>query len=511
MAGKAWISRAAMGVLFALASPAARLPSEEVVIVTDINVGTAGSYPSYLLVSGDVLYFRANNVSGGNNTELWRYDGAAAEMVADVNPGPTGSDPAYLTMFRGDLYFSARGCDSCGTRLWRYDGAEVALAPGSESGAGNPQELFVHADRLLFRAFRSGIGIELWEFDGTSQTPIDIFPGSGSSYPQHFIEYEGSLYFNAGVANDGGELWRCDGSAPQLALNITPGYGSSPEWFVVYDGHLYFSADDGTSGRELWRYDGVRGELAADINEGPGSSNPSGMTVYRGEIYFCAEDDPDGPEGYELWRYDGARAELVANINENPPLPFVDPVHHSFPSDFIVFEDILYFAADDGIHGRELWRYDGETASLVADIWPGPSGSNLGELVIYRGQLFFLADDSESGGELGTSSPVFWRLATPAPPAAFRRGDVNADAEIDLSDAVAVLQHLFLGRPQHLACEKSADSDDSGDVAITDAIQILQLLFLGGPPPEEPFPGCGLDESPDALSCDAYSPCEVSR
>ncbi len=399
-----------------LASPAGELATEEVAIVTDINLGGAGSYPSYLLVFGNHLYFRANNISGGTNTELWRYDGATAELVADISPGPTGSDPSYLTMYRGDLYFSARGCDSCGMKLWRYDGAEVALAPGGESGAGNPQDLFVYADQLLFRAFRSGIGIELWKFDGSSQTPIDIFPGSGSSYPQHFIEFQGDLYFNAGVMNDGGELWRYDGSAPQLALNITPGYGSSPESFVVFDGDLYFSANDGSSGRELWRYNGITGELVADINDGPGSSNPSGMTVYREAIYFCAEDDHDGSEGYELWRYDGMRAELVANINGNLPVPHIDPVHHSFPGNLIVFNDILYFTADDGIHGRELWKYDGETASLVADIWPGPTGSNLGEFVIYRDQLYFLADDGESGGELGTSLPALWRLTISTTP-----------------------------------------------------------------------------------------------
>jgi len=56
-------------------SSTARLACEEVEIVTDINLGQAGSYPSHLLVSGDDLFFRANNIAGGNNVELWRYDG----------------------------------------------------------------------------------------------------------------------------------------------------------------------------------------------------------------------------------------------------------------------------------------------------------------------------------------------------------------------------------------------------------------------------------------------------
>ena len=48
------------------------------------------------------------------------------------------------------------------------------------------------------------------------------------------------------------------------------------------------------------------------------------------------------------------QAELVADINENPHVPDIDPIHHSYPGNFIVFDDILYFTADDGIHGREL-------------------------------------------------------------------------------------------------------------------------------------------------------------
>jgi len=44
---------------------------------------------------------------------------------------------------------------------------------------------------------------------------------------------------------------------------------------------------------------------------------------------------------------------------------------NSYPSDFIVFDNALYFSANDGVHGKAVWKYDGTTASLVADINPG--------------------------------------------------------------------------------------------------------------------------------------------
>lgn len=44
----------------------------------------------------------------------------------------------------------------------------------------------------------------------------------------------------------------------------------------------------------------------------------------------------------------------------------------SLPNGFTVFNNALYFQADDGTNGNELWRVDGSgTAALVRDIFPG--------------------------------------------------------------------------------------------------------------------------------------------
>lgn len=91
----------------------------------------------------------------------------------------------------------------------------------------------------------------------------------------------------------------------------------------------------------------------------------------------------------------------------------------------------------------------------------------------------------------------------------FIRGDANADGRADISDAVSILLHLFLGG--NVSCESSADADDSGDLAITDAIHILRALFSDGAPVPGPSPGCGTDPTPDALSCAAHAPCAPAR
>ena len=91
----------------------------------------------------------------------------------------------------------------------------------------------------------------------------------------------------------------------------------------------------------------------------------------------------------------------------------------------------------------------------------------------------------------------------------FRRGDVDDSATLTLTDAVNVLQFLFLGG-EPPACMDAADADNNGVIQLTDGPAILNFLFLGGPPP--PSPGhevCGPDpaDPADPLDCQVYNSC----
>jgi ELWxxDGT repeat protein len=430
-------------------------------------------YPSYLKEYDGRLCFRANNLPAGNNVELWAFDGTAARMVADINPGTTGSDPSYLAACNGKLYFCATGPGGA-SKLWQYDAVNGAsLAPGSAAQASLPQDLFAYGGSLYFRASRfSDIGVELWKFDGVSQTPINLFPGSGSSYPQHFIEYNGLMYFNAcGTTNQGTELWSYTGTGlPTEAARIYPNNGSSPESFVVYNGQLYFSAYDGVHGRELWRYDGTNATLAADLVPGgpASSSNPNGMTVYKGKLYFSATD---GMNGYEFWSFDGTTAQLVADLNPTPnPGNGDDWLMDSSPGDFTVCDDLLYFSANDGVHGRELWSYDGATTRLVLDINPGPYGSEVSELTVYNGTLYFSADDGYSPGLSGLEPKIF--ALEPAP--------LTLEEALDTTGVVWTTgSHPWLAQTE--VTHDAVDAAQSGQVHNADDHSWLKATNLIGP------------------------------
>jgi hypothetical protein len=66
---------------------------------------------------------------------------------------------------------------------------------------------------------------------------------------------------------------------------------------------------------------------------------------------------------------------------------------------------------------------------------------------------------------------------------------------------------LFLSG-ESLTCLDSADSDDSGELDLTDAIYLLDYLFLGGSPPRAPFSECGRDGPGDLLGCESFAACE---
>lgn len=88
----------------------------------------------------------------------------------------------------------------------------------------------------------------------------------------------------------------------------------------------------------------------------------------------------------------------------------------------------------------------------------------------------------------------------------FVRGDANADGSVDIGDAIYSLTALF-ARGELPPCMKGGDANDDGAFDIGDPVQVLNYLFGGTRGLAEPSPRCGLDPTPDALSCRSQGPC----
>ncbi|PJJ48434.1 ELWxxDGT repeat protein [Hymenobacter chitinivorans] len=238
----------------------------------------------------------------------------------------------------------------------------------------------------------------------------DIIPGANGGYPSSFAAASGGLLFAAqdpSLVFGDNQLWKTDGTSAGTTLlkafKVNP---NGEDRFVSMGGNVYFSAYEAATGWELWKSDGTAAGtvLVKDIWPGGGSaasSTPSNLVVMNNSLYFYAAD---GVSGRELWASDGTAGgtRLVKDIRPGS-LPALTATHLD---DIAVVGNTLYFNAQDGAGGNELWKSDGTAAGtvLVKDLRAGNNtGSNPHHLAACNGKVFFTADDGTVGEELFVS------------------------------------------------------------------------------------------------------------
>ncbi|MBW8875054.1 MAG: S-layer homology domain-containing protein [Acidobacteria bacterium] len=374
------------------------------------------TYPGFVQVGTNVLFIHDDGIHG---LELWRTDGTAAgtALVKDICPGACWAMIHTFAVWNGVLYFGADD-GVHGQELWKSDGTAAGTTlvadvnPGLPSGFRN---VLVAGGKLYLTADDGVHGVELWTTDGTAAGTVlvkDINPGPAGSLPRLWLDTGGRLLLNADDGVHGQEPWMSDGTAAGTTLlaDVNPGAGSSSPPFssawedaaVLPGGRFVFQADDGSHGAELWISDGTPAgtALVQDVNPGPDASAPFNLLPFAGRVLFRA---CDATHGFELWATDGTAAGTVL-VKDIAPGPF-----GSAPLQLTPFGGQVYFEADDSTSGRELWRTDGTAAGtvLVKDINPGPAG---GFTFVFRypitaldSALYFFADDGVHGAELWKS------------------------------------------------------------------------------------------------------------
>lgn len=130
----------------------------------------------------------------------------------------------------------------------------------------------------------------------------------------------------------------------------------------------------------------------ADINPGAVGSNPSLLTAVGNTLFFAAID---GISGRELWKSDGKTVTRVADID-----PRSDSRYPGYLGYLTAFDNIVFFTANDGSSGYQLWKSDGNTVTRVTDINTGSFGADPRFLTRVGDSLFFRANDGSSGDEL---------------------------------------------------------------------------------------------------------------
>ena len=315
------------------------------------------------------------------------------------------------------------------------DGVTIGLLGGIELAVGdnsnyapNPRELTIDATgKLFFRAYNGATGSELYVWNGIQTLLVaDQRPGNplGSQLndpgPKNLFAWGNQVYYTFDDGTSGWEIYRSDGSTIQLIDELDPGAGDGvyPDQFSWVDGGpgtLYFGtwipSTVDTSGwppvftSAIYKTTGFPGlNTTVDIDPAATANlyNPAvtDFALYGSNLMMQGETDslaiPGSigvDSGRELLQFNGTNVVLAADINPGSG--------DSSCQYFTNAAGKLYMYADDGIIGRELFLWDGATATGIDLNTAGNSFP--GGFFAHNNLCFFGADvNTQATGDIDT-------------------------------------------------------------------------------------------------------------
>ncbi len=436
----------------------------------------------------------------------------------------------------------------------------IVLPSAWLSAAGGPQGLLYVCDSSSDRVvrFTDSNRSGFVEMDVPGEISVfydDSSPGPDLSTPSHLAAgpHGALLLLDGGTVDavlvlsdkngdgdavDDGEVstfYDATGGGPKL---------STPNTLIAAGDGAFYVSDDGSSGRRIIWIKDIDGDGdALDAGEARVVYDASALSV---PVLEDVESIAVSPDGSLLAADSTLQAVFVLRdatgdgdfLDEGELVPFFQSGGDFVLTDIeaMVFEEGVLYACDKstgkiarlvdangdgdaGDPGEAAMFLDTGTSPAVGSITDGISAPDRTILVLDNSKdTVFGLGDSNGDGDVVDAGEVFrWlvddgsTLATPSglllvpgvpepPGPRFVRGDASADGRLDISDPIAILGYLFLGRTLE-ACPDALDSDDTGGVDISDAVYSLNYLFTGGSAPPAPYPDPGADTTADTLSC----------
>jgi len=381
-----------------------------------------------------MLYFRAND--GVHGFELWKSDGTTdgtsmvLDLVAGKNTGYTwingmanvngtfyfilgrtvyktnGTAQGTLKLFETDDFYEAKELAVVNNDLYVVDNSYtdrdiykinesgvsfVTKAGHDEQGYSLPTYIIKAGNGIYFVGNNNGEQAPaIVKSDGTTSGTALVFGLSSvtrDSNPMALTDVNGELFFAATDAQGYQGLWKTDGSEAGTSLirNFVQVYEQKS-----YNSMLISSVNNDYRS-QLWKSDGTASGTTMLYDYGYVYNHPTQFTSFQGVLYFSSITQQNG---VELWKTDGTvlGTSLVKDINVAGPY---NP--GSFPGYLTPAGSNLFFTADDGVHGIELWKTDGTETSMVKDITPGIDRSVLVGFTNVNDIVYFFKQEGSNG------------------------------------------------------------------------------------------------------------------
>lgn len=269
-------------------------------------------------------------------------------------------------------------------------------------------------------------GSELFSISNSANTPTltELQPETTGSSPNNFTQVGSQLFMTAIVpGSNRTQLIRIDTATlgtdnPTYAVVNSSGstlaFGTTDklQYTVTDNGALYFAAISDLEGSEVFKLDNPAaaannsvldtGAAVSDIVSGLAGSTPTNLVHIGNTVYFFATNDEDinGTligNGRELWSTTGTVTGIVKDISSGTNSGIAPT------AEMVVYQNKLYFTADDSTDGTELWTSDGTsngTTALVINAVAGEGSNPTGLTPVGNTSLFFAATDGFNGEEL---------------------------------------------------------------------------------------------------------------
>jgi ELWxxDGT repeat protein len=400
-----------------------------------IPVPAAAVELSSKVPAGTRAYFFASTPETGE--EFWTTDGteAGTRMFSDFYPGPSSANQGAWPTATGVIVKALH--EDGEYRILHYKGDDhsiVELRPDGKSlSVGNGVS---KGGQVLLDC-----NLGICQSDGTAGGTEEIgnrdlkkFFGTKDRDQIHhwFEEVSGNAMICAHVRDS--RLFQYFGWRPserrlELLLEMTGQFVPRLFWFS--DMGLFYN-DPGTVPPE-----GVRLEGGGLVFQPPGKSMKNlplgtydaefeyGACEVGGKLYFSAaylQSSQSGETTYKKFGYepcvsDGTPAGtmMIADILET-----AGDREGSRPRCFFGFGDKVLFTADDGVHNREPWVFDGKKARLLKDtdtvVVGGYGDCGIQRFVQFNGAVFFAGGGGDQRGLWKTDgTPEGTVLVYPSP------------------------------------------------------------------------------------------------